>query len=80
MELQLFLDHVVGQDQVKASFAKVQAINDFPVPSSKKQIMLTRFLGMAGYNRTFCNNVSSMSAPLLRKIVSLFGMKLVKIL
>ena len=41
-----------------------------------------RFLGMAGYYRKFCNNFSSMSAPLtdlLKKIVSLFGMKFVKI-
>ena len=43
-------------------FAKVIAINDFPVPLSKKQLM--RFLGMAGYYREFCNNCSFMSAPL----------------
>ena len=47
---------------MKQIFAKVQAINDFPVPLSKKQLM--RFLGMAGYYRKFCNNFSSMSAPL----------------
>ena len=49
-----FLCHVVGQGQVKPIFSKVQAINDFPVPSSKTQLM--RFLGMAGYYRKFCNN------------------------
>ena len=52
----------MGQGQLKPIFAKVQAINDFPVPSSKNQLM--RFLGMAGYYRKFCNNFSSMSAPL----------------
>ena len=41
-----FLGHVVGQGQVKPIFAKVQAVNDFPVPSSKKQPM--RFFGIAG--------------------------------
>ena len=57
-----FLCHVVGQGQVKPIFAKVQAINDFPEPSSKKQLL--RFLGMAGYYRNFCNNFSSVSVPL----------------
>ena len=47
---------------MKPIFAKVQAINDFPVTLSKK--LLTRFLGMASYYGKFCNNFSSMSAPL----------------
>ena len=55
-----FLGHVVGQGQVKPISAKVKAINDFPVPSSKKNLM--RFLGMTGYYRKLCNNFSSMSA------------------
>jgi hypothetical protein len=33
---------------VKPVDAKVQAINDFPVPSCKRQLI--KFLGMAGYN------------------------------
>ena len=49
-----YLGHVVGQGQVKPISAKIKAINDFPVPLSKKQLM--RFLGMAGYYRKFCNN------------------------
>ena len=58
-------------------------MNDFPVPSSKKQLM--RFLVMTGYYRKFCNKFASMSAPLTvfffkKQNVSLFGMKLVKIL
>ena len=57
-----YLGHVVGQGQVKPVSAKVQAIIDFPVPQSKKQLM--RFLGMAGYYRKFCNNFSTLSAPL----------------
>ena len=47
---------------MKPFFAKVQAINDFLVSSNEKQLM--RFLGMAGYYRKFCNNISYMSAPL----------------
>ena len=50
----IFLGHVVGKGQVKPMFAKIQAINNFSITSSKKQ-------RMAGYYRKFCNNLSSMS-------------------
>ena len=59
-----FLGHVVGQGQVKPVEAKVQAITDFPVPSTKRQLM--RFLGMAGYYRKFCNNFSAIAEPLTK--------------
>lgn len=42
--------------------AKVDAINNFPVPGNKKK--LTRFLGMAGYYRRFCKNFSVIEEPL----------------
>ena len=57
-----FLGHIVGQGQVKPVEAKVEAISDFPVPTSKRQLM--RFLGMAGYYRKFCNNFSAIAEPL----------------
>ena len=57
-----FLEHVVGQGQVKHVEAKVIAISDFPVPTCKKQLM--RFLGMAGYYRKFCDNFSVIAEPL----------------
>ena len=41
------LGHVVGQGQIKPVDSKVCAINDFPRPENKKQLM--RFLSMAGY-------------------------------
>ena len=47
---------------MKPIFVKVQTINDFPVPSSRKQLM--RFLGRAGFYRKFYDNFSSMSTPL----------------
>lgn len=58
----MFLGHIVGQGQVKPVMAKVEAINDFPVPTSKKELM--RFLGMAGYYRRFCKNFSDVVSPL----------------
>ncbi|MCU7801257.1 MAG: reverse transcriptase, partial [gamma proteobacterium symbiont of Lucinoma myriamae] len=57
-----FLGHIVGQGQVKTIEAKVKAIFDFPVPTTRKELM--RFLGMAGYYRKFCNNFSVLAAPL----------------
>ena len=56
------LGHVVGQGQIKSVDYKVCAINDFPRPENKKQLM--RFLGMAGYYRKFCPNFSTISEPL----------------
>ena len=57
-----FLGHVVGQGQIKPVDSKVRAVNDFPRPENKKQLM--RFLCIAGYDRTFCPNFSTISEPL----------------
>lgn len=57
-----FLGKVVGQRQVKPVNSKVEAIRSFPAPGSRRE--LRRFLGMAGYYRCFCNNVSAVAAPL----------------
>ena len=38
------------------------AISDFSVPTCKRQLM--RFLGMTGYYRKFCYNVSVIAEPL----------------
>ncbi len=42
--------------------AKVLAIQQFPSPSTKKELM--RFLGMVGYYRGFCSNFSTVVSPL----------------
>ena len=42
--------------------AKVEAIRAFPLPTSRKE--LRRFLGMAGYYRGFCSNLSAVASPL----------------
>ena len=59
-----FRGHIVGQGQVKPTEAKVEAISDFPVPTSKRQQM--RFLGMAGYYRKFCHNFFVIAEPLTK--------------
>ncbi|XP_072182172.1 uncharacterized protein [Diadema setosum] len=45
-----FLGHKVGRGSVAPRDAKVRAIVDFPVPSSKRE--LQRFLGMCGFYRS----------------------------
>uniref|UniRef100_A0A8C1TD20 Gypsy retrotransposon integrase-like protein 1 n=1 Tax=Cyprinus carpio TaxID=7962 RepID=A0A8C1TD20_CYPCA len=57
-----YLGKEVGEGQVKPVEAKVAAIVDFPVPTSRRE--LRRFLGMAGYYRSFCKNFSTVVTPL----------------
>ena len=58
----VFLGHLVGQGQIRSVDAKVEAVANFPIPLNKKQLM--RFLGMTGSYRKFCQNFSSVAAPL----------------
>ncbi len=57
-----YLGKQVGQGEVRPIAAKVQAIVQFPAPTTKRQ--LRRFLGMAGYYRGFCKNFSDVVLPL----------------
>ena len=57
-----YLGGVVGQGRVCPVRAKVQAIDDYAPPTTKKELM--RFLGLVGYYRCFCRNFSSVVAPL----------------
>jgi hypothetical protein len=58
--------------------ANVDAINNFPTPTNKKQLM--RFLGMIGFYRKFFSNFATVVQPLtllLRKDSNLSGVKIV---
>lgn len=57
-----YLGKVVGQGHVRPVDAKVSAINEFPAPTTKKELM--RFLGLVGYYRCFCRNFSTVVTPL----------------
>ena len=57
-----FLGHVVGHGQVKPVTLKVEAINHIPPPNNRKELM--KFIGMIGYYRKFCKNLSQILAPL----------------
>lgn len=50
-----------GQGEVRPLAAKVAAITEFPVPTTRKALRL--FLGMAGHYRNFCRNFSSVVQP-----------------
>lgn len=58
----IYLGRQVGQGQVRPVQAKVEAVANFPVPSTRRE--LRRFLGIAGYYRGFYKNFSSVVAPL----------------
>ncbi len=57
-----YLGKEVGQSKVHSVQAKVLAIQQFPSPSTKKELM--RFLGMVGYYRGLCSNFSTVVSPL----------------
>lgn len=57
-----YLGKHVGQGKVHPLAAKVQAILDFPVPETRRQ--LCRFLGMCGYYCGFCKNFARVVALL----------------
>lgn len=57
-----YLGRVVGQGRVCPVRAKVQAIDNYVPPTTKKELM--RFLGLVGYYRCFCRNFSTVVAPL----------------
>ncbi len=70
-----YLGKVVGQGCVRPVRAKVEAIDQFPSPTTKKELM--RFLGLVGYYRGFCRNFSTVVAPLtdlLKAKQLLFGL------
>lgn len=58
----VYLGHVVGQGKTRPKQANVEAILNFPTPTSRKSIM--RFMGMTGFYRRFCPNFSAVAAPL----------------
>ncbi len=58
----VYLGKVVGQGQVLSVRAKVEKIDNYPTPTTKKELM--RFLGMVGFYRCFCRNFSTVVPPL----------------
>nr|XP_054601704.1 retrovirus-related Pol polyprotein from transposon opus isoform X1 [Nothobranchius furzeri]XP_054601706.1 retrovirus-related Pol polyprotein from transposon opus isoform X1 [Nothobranchius furzeri] len=57
-----YLRKEVGQSSVRMLQDKVQAITEFPVPKTWRE--LRRFIGMVGYYRCFCKNFAVVASPL----------------
>ena len=56
------MGHRVGQGKVIPEQSKVEAVKNFAVPSTKKEVWV--FLGLAGYYRKFIKDFSIIAAPL----------------
>lgn len=57
-----YLGYIVGNGVLKTDPEKIQAISEFPVPTTIRQ--LRRFLGLTGWYQRFIGNYSAISAPL----------------
>jgi len=58
----VYLGHIVGRGVVRPEISKVEAIQAFSQPTTKKQVRA--FLGITGYYRKFISNYSTLAAPL----------------
>uniref|UniRef100_A0A1A8DUL4 ribonuclease H n=1 Tax=Nothobranchius kadleci TaxID=1051664 RepID=A0A1A8DUL4_NOTKA len=57
-----YLGKEVGQGSVRMLQDKIQAITEFPVPKTRRE--LRRFIGMVGYYRCLCKNFAVVASPL----------------
>ncbi|XP_053539534.1 uncharacterized protein LOC124628632 [Ictalurus punctatus] len=57
-----YLGYRIGRGMLKPQQKKIEAVKDYPRPTSKKQVRA--FLGLAGYYRRFVPNFSAVASPL----------------
>ena len=60
------LGHVIGKEGVKPAPSKIEAVKNYPPPTSKTE--LRAFLGLIGYYRNFVKNCSSVIEPISRML------------
>ena len=76
----IVLRHIIFEKDIEVDKSKVELIVKLPSPTIAKRIR--QFLGHAGFYRRFIKDFSKFSKPLcelLAKVLSLYGMKDVKI-
>ena len=54
--------HIVGDREVRPEVAKVQAVKEFPIPTTKRRVRA--FLGLMGYYRKFIPGFADIASPL----------------
>nr|AAT39297.2 Gag-pol protein, putative [Solanum demissum] len=59
-----FLGHIVSGDGIKVDTGKIEAMQNWPRPTSPTEIR--SFLGLAGYYRRFVEGFSSIASPLTK--------------
>ena len=64
LEQVAFLGHVVSKDGIQVDPKKIEAVADWPRPTTV--IEIRSFLGLAGYYRRFIKDFSKIAAPLTR--------------
>ena len=57
-----YLGHLVGGGQVKPEINKLEAVKNFPIPKTKKEVR--SFLGLTGYYRRFIKDYVTIAVPL----------------
>ena len=57
-----FLGFEIAKNSVKASKSKVEVINNYPIPKTKRDIK--KFLGLTGFYRKLINNYACIASPL----------------
>ena len=57
-----YLGHVIGGGTVRPDPQKIEAVNNYPQPGSKKEVRA--FLGLAGYYRRFVPHFATIAEPL----------------
>ena len=62
MEYCVYLGHMVGGGTVRPEARKVETVNTFATPETKKQVR--EFLGLTGYYRKFIPSYATVAAPL----------------
>lgn len=59
-----YLGHVVTEDGIKPNPLKIEAVKNFPIPKTRKEIK--QFLGLLGYYRKFISNFAKLTKPMTK--------------